>query len=380
MATDKNLNVRLKRFGVKACVSIVLGVLLLSSGEFTAYIYLRLNPPPPVYSNSYFHSDYAREINRSAEQQYLPWVIWRRKPYHGRFISVDEQGVRVTVNSDCGDSKNDVIWMFGDSALWGSGSTDAETIPSQLARLYAHSGKKICVRNYAEAGWTSTQEVIELMLQLKRASRKPDMVMFYDGTEDVFVRYQSDIPDAHQNFALYKQQFDEWHPAKNWGFSYFRLTNTYRALHDLARKVAFHERLGARHDLAPDDLTSKARSVVENHAENMHLVDALASYYGFRDLFLWYPTSLVGQKPLTAPERQEVRALAEANPGLDLLSRETYRMCQATKMANFIYLGDILDKHPERLYIDSSHLTPEGNGLVAQRLFEVLQTAKVVRQ
>jgi hypothetical protein len=88
----------------------------------------------------------------------------------------------------------------------------------------------------------------------------------------------------------------------------------------------------------------------------------------------------VGQKPLTAPERQEVRALAEANPGLDLLSRETYRMCQATKMANFIYLGDILDKHPERLYIDNSHLTPEGNGLVAQRLFEVLQTAKVVRQ
>jgi hypothetical protein len=39
MTTGTNLNVWLKRFAVKACVSIVLGMLLLSFGEFVAYVW-----------------------------------------------------------------------------------------------------------------------------------------------------------------------------------------------------------------------------------------------------------------------------------------------------------------------------------------------------
>src|SRR5581483_6200025 len=370
-----DLKTPFQRFATRACFSIVIGVSLLVLGEAACYLYFRFDPGPPIYKNPYFSRTYARELNESAKRQYLPYVVWRRAPYQGRYITVDDQGVRKTQNSYCDDNKNEVIWMFGDSALWGTGSNDAETIPSQLAKLYAQSGKKICITNYGEAGWVSTQEVIELMLQLKQAPRPPNFVVFYDGTDDVFLRHQTDVPNAHQNFALYKEHFEEWQPRKRWGVGYLRMTNTYRALEELSQKLNV-SKPSTKPQPSQQEIDSLAYSVEENYLNNMRLVEALAASYGFQDLFFWYPTSLAGQKPLTGAEAAEQQWLQEENPGLAMLTRETYRLCRSLKLPDFFYLGDILDDRKDRLYIDTSHLTPEGNGLIAQHLFQVLQTAK----
>src|SRR6185295_14733893 len=92
------------------------------------------------------------------------------------------------------------IWIFGSSTLWGTGAKDDQTIPSILSQEYARSIGPVCVTNFSEAGWVSTQNVIQLELALKSAPRPPDVVLFDDGFADIFVVYESGKADVHMDF------------------------------------------------------------------------------------------------------------------------------------------------------------------------------------
>ena len=46
------------------------------------------------------------------------------------------------------------------------------------------------------------------------------------------------------------------------------------------------------------------------------------------------------------------------------------------KRPDLIYLGDLLDDQKDSLYVGISHLKPEGNQIVADHLFEILQKAE----
>ena len=75
------------------------------------------------------------------------------------------------------------LLMLGGSSLWGFGARDDQTIPSLLARKLHERGLKVEVKNLAELGYVSTQEVIGLIRELQTGYR-PDVVIFYDGVND----------------------------------------------------------------------------------------------------------------------------------------------------------------------------------------------------
>jgi lysophospholipase L1-like esterase len=78
------------------------------------------------------------------------------------------------------------IIALGGSAMWGWMVPDSLTIPSLLQKnLNERLGRGSCsVRNYAENGYVSTQDLIRLILSLQRGER-PSMVIMYDGFNDV---------------------------------------------------------------------------------------------------------------------------------------------------------------------------------------------------
>lgn len=373
----------LRRFLLKLCVSITIGIILLGTGELLAFLYLRFDPfgqSPAAAADADLRrqglsNKYIEELQASGSLQYFSYIVWRRGLYHGDLIGIDKQGLRRTFHSYC-DGNAFTIWIFGDSTLWGTGSTDWETIPSRLAEKYENAGQKVCIRNFGEHGWVSTQEVIELMLELKRATRTPDLVIFYDGTDDAFLAYQAGSHDVHQNFEDFRDRFERSRTEKKPGFTYLRLTNTYRLLQQFAMQL---EPPRPRHPLSAAEVSSLAGWAVENYEKNMDIVDSLAAQYGFRDLFFWHPTSWAGHKPLTAAERNE-QLLWDKDPNVSRVFHKTYELCGALKRKNLFYLGDILDGHQERIYFDNTHLNPEGNRLVAQYLFQVLQSQKEMKQ
>lgn len=151
-----------------------------------------------VYENQDRAEDYFREFLQSGDVEWYSYVYWRRKPYQGKYINIDNKGIRRTWNKPA-SSKDVKIFMFGGSTLWGTGARDEFTIPSLVSKkLQAKWGTDVQVTNYGESGYVSTQELIALMLELQRGN-VPDIVVFYDGVNDTFAAFQSGVAGIPQN-------------------------------------------------------------------------------------------------------------------------------------------------------------------------------------
>ena len=371
----------LKRFAIRLCVAVTLGVILLVAGEFYSYrrdlptaqdtmepaIKLELSQQGNAEEREYW-----KEFEQANKVTYHPYVLWRRAPYQGQLIAINQDGVRRTLNTQC-DDQTFTIWMFGDSVMWGAGAPDAGTIPSLVAAHYQKAKKEVCIVNYGEKGWSNTQELIGLIEQLKHTSRKPDIVLFYDGGTEAFTAYQSGEADVHSNYNGFKQYLDNWSAAKKAGFSYLRETNTYHLLEKIAAREPLHrKRVGASHAEARD-VEGLSTGVIENYLANMNTVELLAQQYGFRPIFAWYPNLAVGHKQQTPYEAQVLRMEYQKFPGLGEIYRAAYRRAREVRRPDFYYLGDMLDDQKESLYVGISHLQPEGNKIVADRLFELFE-------
>jgi hypothetical protein len=370
----------LQHFAVRLCVAVTLGVILL--GAIELYSYKRYLPEGRdvledavkldiAESGSAAEREYWNEFEQSNKVSYHQYVLWRRAPYQGELISINQDGVRRTLHTEC-DDKTYTIWMFGDSVMWGGGAPDAETIPSFVARDYERAGKPVCIVNYAEKGWSNTQEMVGLIEQLKHATRKPDIVLFYDGGTEAFAAYQSGRADVHSNFNLFKNFLDNWGATQRASFSYFRQTNTYRLLERIAVKAPFHRKQD-RVPAASLDRETLSAAVVENYVQNMDIIDLLAKQYGFRAIFAWYPNLAVGHKELTPYEQQVLHFEYQKFPDLGLMYQATYKRGREVKHPDFYYLGDLLDDQKGSLYVGISHLKPEGDQIVADRLFDILE-------
>jgi hypothetical protein len=382
----------LKYFAVRFCVAVTLAVLLLVAVEF--YSYRRYLPAgqdvmePAVKldlaeGGTAAEREYWKEFEQANKVTYHQYVLWRRAPYQGEAISINQDGVRRTLHTQCGDNNNDnananakdktfTVWMFGDSVMWGSGSPDAETIPSFVARDYEKAGKPVCIVNYAEKGWANTQEMIGLLEQLKHAVRKPDVVLFYDGGTEAFAAYQSGRADVHSNYNSFKTFLDSWSASQKPGTGYLRQTNTYRFLEKIAVRTPFHNQKDETPKAARDTETLSA-AVVENYVQNMEIVNLLAKQYGFRAIFAWYPNMAVGHKELTPYEQQVLDMEYKKFPDLGSMYQAVYKRGREVKSPEFYYLGDLLDDQKSSLYVGISHLKPEGNEIVAGRLFDILE-------
>ncbi|MFY9904248.1 MAG: SGNH/GDSL hydrolase family protein [Terriglobales bacterium] len=376
----------LKSFAVRFCVAVTLAVLLLAAVEF--YSYRRYLPSdrdvmePAVKldlakGGSPAEREYWKEFEQANKVTYHQYVLWRRAPYRGEVLVIDQDGVRRTPHTQCTNNNNNdyktlTIWTFGDSVMWGAGSPDEETIPAFIARDYEKAGRPVCIVNYAEKGWANTQETIGLIEQLKHAARKPDIVLFYDGGTEAFAAYQSGRADVHSNYNSFKNFLDNWGASQKAGFSYLRQTNTYRFLEKIAIRAPFH----SHKNEAPKpnrDAEALSAAVVENYLQNIDIVNLLAKQYGFRAIFAWYPNMPVGHKVLTPYEQQVLNMEYQKFPGLGQMYQATYRRGREINRPDFHYLGDLLDDQKDSLYVGISHLKPEGNQIVADQLFDILQ-------
>jgi hypothetical protein len=371
----------LKYFAVRLSVAVTLGVILLGAVELYSYKrYLPVADPlePAVKldtndSGSATEREYWKEFVQANKVTYHQYVLWRRAPYQGELLAIDGDGVRRTLHTQC-DQKTFTIWMFGDSVMWGAGAPDGETIPSLIAQDYEKAGRPVCIVNYAEKGWSNTQEMVGLIEQLKHATRKPDLVLFYDGGTEAFAAYQNGQADVHSNFNLFKNFLDNWGNTQKASFAYLRQTNTYRLLERIAVKAPFHGQQEKEPTTGRDtEATSTVvENVVRNYVQNMDIIELLAKQYGFRPVFAWYPNLAVGHKEQTPYEQQVLNMEYRKFHDLGLMYQAVYKRGREIKRPDFYYLGDILDDQKSSLYVGISHLKPEGNQIVADRLFNIL--------
>jgi hypothetical protein len=310
----------------------------------------------------------AREEVASRElYDYYPYIIWRRHSFRGQTVNIDEHGMRRTYYSHC-DANQYTIWMFGGSTMRGNGSPDWGTIPSQLAQIFADAGQPVCVRNYGEGAWVSTQEVVQLMLALKSETRRPNYVIFYDGANDTYVPYQSGQADVHMNYTTIKNQFEAQHSLRAGSFSYLLHTNTAQLVFTLVTRISQHY---TDRPIPATDLDGLARGAVQNYLGNMDVVEGLAKQYGFDYSFFWQPVLYASHKVPAGNEQQILRSKVMAH--LEAWCPRVYDLMQNEHRPHFYNLSNIFDNTREPVYLDWCHIVMKGNRVIAQRMYSVLQ-------
>jgi hypothetical protein len=306
----------------------------------------------------------AREEKASREvYDYKPYTVWRSHPFHGEAVNIDENNMRRTYYSHC-DANQFTIWMFGGSTMRGNGSPDWGTIPSQLGQLFEKAGQPACVRNFGEGAWVSTQEVTQLALALKSETRKPNLVIFYDGANDTFVPYQSGRPDVHMNFNTIKNQFEGQRSLRDGTFSYLLQTNTLRLIFSLTARAAM--RAGDR-PVPSGDLNGLAQASTNNYFANMDIVSGLAKQYGFDYGFFWQPVLFTTRKTLVGEEQQIRRSKTQAH--LADWAPRMYDLVRGQQHSHFYDLTNTFDQSDQKLFLDWCHITMTGNELIARKMF-----------
>lgn len=306
-----------------------------------------------------------------------PYVYWRSKPYAGRCVVIEENGLRRTVqDAPPAGARTLEVFCFGGSTMWGSGVRDEETIPSLLADKLQKIGLAVVVTNYGQPGYVSTQEVLALLLELQQ-ERIPDLVIFYDGFND------SGAALLNSTVGLAADEFQR------------------RAEHETFRQPTFSAmvRLYARHlpltklllpsfqaDLvtrseqrkAGQPLDQIAMAVARRYLRNIQSAQALANGFGFETSYFWQPLVATRQ----TPAMEERVFLTEGMTGFhtamaDIVGQIRNQLAASDPAVGRLTLLDDLFDQPEHrgrsYFFDDCHLGATGNRIVAQRIADSVE-------
>jgi hypothetical protein len=334
------------------------------------------------YASQDWAQEYWHEHDLSVTQRYYPYVGWRRAPFRGRTIEVDQNGIRLTPGADCRPTSFKVF-TFGASEMWGTGSPNWETIPAHLQKGFEKLREgPICVTNFAETAYVSTQDLITLMVQL-RSGNVPDVVLFYDIGDDVYSAYQSGRAGTTENLDELAARFDK-RPDRV--LDRLRDTYSYALLDKLMGRLTIAD--SEQKDRSPEaklvtyesmgvDLATLSEAIVRNYFGNYEIVSALAQKYGFKYFFFLPPRLSTGNKLLTSEEQRIRRKEIETEAAAYRLFVAVYQTIDrhSSRYPNFHSLNNVFDQYDSFVWIDAAHVTPLGNRLIASRMLDIIQGA-----
>ena len=139
---------------------------------------------------------FLREVEGLHATEFDLLTGWHAPEFHGKYLNIDAEGKRKTWNPEVpAGASTTKIFMFGGSTAWGAGARDEFTIASMLSKKLnaeAAVGRAYIVHNYGQPGHSSLVEAAKL-LQLLQEGERPDIVVFYDGGNDVLGAYQMGV-------------------------------------------------------------------------------------------------------------------------------------------------------------------------------------------
>lgn len=308
-----------------------------------------------VYDDKQWAEQYFSEFQESFQAEYFPYLGHRRKPnYEGKFVTLDNDSHRKTYFNCPSEDSSINIFMFGGSTMWGSGARDIGTIPSLTAYGLCKENFSVKITNLGETGYVNTQELFQLELELRKGNI-PDIVIFYDGVNDVFSSYQNSISGFPQNINNRIQEFNSRKKINLQG-TFSNFNELILKISKLAQKRGFIE--------VPIKPISKelAISTKDVYESNIKIVQALGKEFGFHSLFYWQPTIVT--KETLSKDEQNIYVDPSIRDSYLLVSEEMAKSSKVTDLTN------IYDSETRTIFIDWAHKSERGNLIIAKKMTE----------
>ncbi|HEX5130895.1 MAG TPA: SGNH/GDSL hydrolase family protein [Candidatus Krumholzibacteria bacterium] len=307
----------------------------------------------------------------SRSYAYEPFTQFKERPYHGRFVNVDDAGFRLT--RDQGpwppDRTNYNIFLFGGSTTFGYGVPDSNTVASYLqADLRANGTRQVCVYNFGRSSYVSTQERV-LLEELLIGGFVPDMALFVDGLNEF--AFPAGPAETQRLAAVFGSQpsHSRWRcldplPMTRLAHYFRRAAVTAVKGHEqpLPQNVeptaAFDD--GKYHD--PEIIAG----VIARYFANREIIQAVATANHIRAVFVWQPIPLYKYD-------LHYHLFATSDFGTNFFARYGYRYMEDRVRDqppgnDFLWCADIQEHLHEPLYVDKVHYTARMSALLADTI------------
>lgn len=393
-----------KRKILFAIGAMVVAVLFLELALRAAVSLLGLGPLDPrekelqarrslnVYEHSPWAEEYFMKELKAMTPTLDPLVGWRPREFHGKYINVGSDGMRRGVRPAISTGPVIKVFMFGGSTMWGAGARDEYTIPSLVSKLLNASAPKGAiydVRNYGQSGYVLLNEAAKLSLLLQEGKR-PDVVIFYDGVNDVSYSYQVGKASVLEHEKIIRDQFAERleSSATRRFISWAKATAkryciTCRLGIDAIRRFSpgfLNEDVVLGSNYTDEKLGALGGEIALDYRERaLTYLNGLSKAFNFKLVAIWQPTLFTEEKLIG-----EETDLAKIDPhAADAKAAVVYRAASKflpdDPARNFYNFTGVLAGREKEYYIDFGHVSEEGNVVIAKKIVELLRARYDIR-
>jgi len=375
------LNTRIKKIlKVVGINIIIMGIFLISPALFYR-LYLKLKPVfskqlnqtkdlrayYPTYSNKEFSIELLNEFSK-LPTNYRSFIGWRREKVKFKYTNISGP---YNARKSKGESIDNSVWFFGGSTMWGDGASDLQTIPSHFNSL-----TNIPVYNFGEKGWSSRQSLNQLINAIGD-NKKPSVVIFYDGVNDVIHQCRSELKilPAHSREIQIQNALKPLLTKER--ISNFILS-PYIAI---ARKfsIQFPVDNGSQSKAYDCDTNeTKARSIAQHLVNNWRTAYFLSKSNNFNFYGVLQPTLFTTKTNseyfLPSEVKKSSKLEIQYRIVYPLILKEIRRYCEYDKdfCTTLIDGKDWLDG-TNNIFIDFCHVNSLGNKVIAERLKSLLK-------
>ena len=343
-------------------LSIILIIFLIGSIELGARTYEYFFIPCKLVNSESLEYDYFLKKQICFDQQNL---VYNNKPVltiepnqHLSTININSEGFRG--DEIIPEQENDYkIFMIGGSTVFGAGmKNDNLTIPAQLELNLKNKFENIQVINAGVSSITSFEELY--IIENKIYSMDPDMIIVYDGANDVHYK-RIEMPEI-------KKSEEESFKFKSIQKFYRTPVMIYRYI---IQPMENSNILNIQNDdfIRESEKTNSELSQILGNVwyDRINKFCEKSSEMNIKSIVIIQPTIYNANKPISISEEP----FFYKNP----FGEETFKEIveNSKKLSNCTLVKDytnIFDDSNESLFYDSVHLNDKGNSLIAQKIYD----------
>jgi len=316
----------------------------------------------PSFADDPEHAKAIFNDYHNVAHRYRSFVGWQTLPYQGKTLHINEAGLRVHINSLTADEAP-VIRFFGGSTMWGEGADDDHTIPA-LVHQEMDSGS---VYNHAQLAYNSRQS-LDALISLYAKGERSDVVIFYDGVNDVAFLCPRDIQElpGHRLAPFFQE--------KIYGGKKQLLLSTLNNLftENILLLIQHYKNTGGTKPSLYDCTgTKKGETVARMLITNWEMAHDLVASRGGKFIAVLQPASFIGSPRIDHLELNE-----ELGENFKNVYGEIQKLI-AEKNYDWIYDASNAFDGNDYIYIDFCHVTEKGNKIMAKKVSNILLSESI---
>tara|TARA_E500000178_G_C17012833_1_gene751395 strand:- start:256 stop:1425 length:1170 start_codon:yes stop_codon:yes gene_type:complete len=329
-----------------------------------------------IYSNLEEREAVARINNQTQDNHkmlYKAFIGWRRplsdqaeSPVIAPYNQRDSLNHRINSSS----------WFFGNSTMWGTGTSHKYSIPSQYAKI---TGKY--VSNFGESAWTSRQSLNQLLTVLGDGY-KPKEVIFYGGAGDILQGCRAELTEVPSH-AMSSKLSD----VTAMGIKYYLMTDIIGPVIDftimpykaIAGKLGLYKNTQSSSGSTMDCITNpeKGAKVVSHLVSNWKTAYFLARENGARFLAVLQPLAQTSESPTSHFDDEGILLKSQFTALYPKIVENVLAECpKYPGFCKSFVNGQAWVKTDHPVFIDFSHLIGDGNRIVAEKIARHFMVSK----